>query len=468
MAEQQEQAAPDAMMTRIGQVVMLHHGGDREEARGRFLDLWAEIGEDGDPLHRCTLAHYMADTQDDPSDELAWDLRALSAAEELTDGDGLAGARRSRSRCAALLPVPASESRRRLCEARPLRGRPQPSAPGPRRGRRPRGRRLRGRCPGGHRPAGAAARRGRDSGSGEGPGSLGGPGPSAGPEARRWGRRDGDPDRSDRGRRRCVARRRWPSRSRTDTGPRTRRLAGRRRVRQRPYVALADDRLRAVRRPAPVLPAEGAHIRGRRDIRATGGTAMRGRGVGGSGMRGGAAARREGRPGPRRAAEECRPARCGRAGRRACGTGRCSLQRLPRRRLHDLRLGLGRPDAAREGPDGAGGEAGSGRPLDGHTAGEGRDGHGDQERRGRRCSMHPRNSAVPGPFGERTSAGCPARVILPLLREPGPATPRHGRPSTAPTARADATSAYASERRVKASEAARSNPADAHPLRRPL
>ncbi|MFI6335379.1 hypothetical protein [Streptomyces sp. NPDC050535] len=86
MAEQQEQAAPDTMMTRIGQAVMLHHGGDREEARGRFLDLWAEIGEDGDALHRCTLAHYMADTQDDPSDELAWDLRALSAAEELTDG----------------------------------------------------------------------------------------------------------------------------------------------------------------------------------------------------------------------------------------------------------------------------------------------------------------------------------------------------------------------------------------------
>ncbi|NUO46477.1 MAG: hypothetical protein HOV82_31130 [Streptomyces sp.] len=85
MAERQEQAAPDAVMTRIGQVVMLHHAGDREEARHRFLDLWAELGEDGDPLHRCTLAHYMADAQDDPSDELAWDLRALTAAEELTD-----------------------------------------------------------------------------------------------------------------------------------------------------------------------------------------------------------------------------------------------------------------------------------------------------------------------------------------------------------------------------------------------
>ncbi|MET7385752.1 hypothetical protein ACFYPT_21955 [Streptomyces sp. NPDC005529] len=86
MAEQQEQAAPDAMMTRIGQAVMLHHAGDREEARTRFLDLWGEIGEGGDALHRCTLAHYMADTQDDPADELAWDLRALSAADELTDG----------------------------------------------------------------------------------------------------------------------------------------------------------------------------------------------------------------------------------------------------------------------------------------------------------------------------------------------------------------------------------------------
>ncbi|WP_408055051.1 hypothetical protein [Streptomyces davaonensis] len=77
--------APDAVMTRIGQVVMLHHAGDREEARHRFLDLWAEIGEIGHPLHRCTLAHYLADTQDEPADELAWDLRALTAAEELTD-----------------------------------------------------------------------------------------------------------------------------------------------------------------------------------------------------------------------------------------------------------------------------------------------------------------------------------------------------------------------------------------------
>ncbi|QKW64505.1 hypothetical protein HUT15_30410 [Streptomyces sp. NA03103] len=103
MAKGQEQAAPDAVPTRIGQVVMLHHAGDREEARHRFLALWAEIGEHGDPLHRCTLAHYLADTQDDPAEELAWDLRALSAAEELTE-DRFADRHEAASAARALYP----------------------------------------------------------------------------------------------------------------------------------------------------------------------------------------------------------------------------------------------------------------------------------------------------------------------------------------------------------------------------
>ncbi|MFD3541060.1 hypothetical protein ACFWUQ_16400 [Streptomyces sp. NPDC058662] len=82
MTEQRE-ASEDAVMTRIGQAVILLHAGDREEARNRLGDIWSEIGEEGDFLHRCTLAHYMADAQDDPADELAWDLRALTAAEAL-------------------------------------------------------------------------------------------------------------------------------------------------------------------------------------------------------------------------------------------------------------------------------------------------------------------------------------------------------------------------------------------------
>ncbi|MEV1046312.1 hypothetical protein [Streptomyces sp. NPDC049916] len=84
MVEQQE-ASGDRLSTRIGQAVMLLHAGDREEARNRFGALWSELGVEGDALHRCTLAHYLADTQDDPGDELAWDLRALTAAEAVSD-----------------------------------------------------------------------------------------------------------------------------------------------------------------------------------------------------------------------------------------------------------------------------------------------------------------------------------------------------------------------------------------------
>ncbi|MER6998958.1 hypothetical protein [Streptomyces sp. NPDC000410] len=90
MVEQQE-TSDDAFTTRIGQAVMLLHAGDREEARNRFGELWAHIGVYGDPLHRCTLAHYMADAQDDPGDELAWDLRALSAAEGHDSAGGVRG-----------------------------------------------------------------------------------------------------------------------------------------------------------------------------------------------------------------------------------------------------------------------------------------------------------------------------------------------------------------------------------------
>ncbi|MFE9458642.1 hypothetical protein [Streptomyces californicus] len=91
---ERQQVSEDAVMTRIGQAVMLLHAGDREEARNRFGVLWAELGSDGAPLHRCTLAHYMADAQDDPGDELAWDLRALTAAEAVrhTGDPGEAGA----------------------------------------------------------------------------------------------------------------------------------------------------------------------------------------------------------------------------------------------------------------------------------------------------------------------------------------------------------------------------------------
>lgn len=76
----------DPTILRIGEVVQLGHQGEREAARLRFAELWDEIGgEQGDPLHRCTLAHAMADMQDDVRQELVWDQRALAAADQLTD-----------------------------------------------------------------------------------------------------------------------------------------------------------------------------------------------------------------------------------------------------------------------------------------------------------------------------------------------------------------------------------------------
>lgn len=59
--------------------------GDREGARLLFAALWARVGEHGDALERCAVAHSMADVVEDPRAELRWDLRALAAARELQD-----------------------------------------------------------------------------------------------------------------------------------------------------------------------------------------------------------------------------------------------------------------------------------------------------------------------------------------------------------------------------------------------
>ncbi|GAA2216338.1 hypothetical protein GCM10009850_118070 [Nonomuraea monospora] len=83
----------DPILTQIGQAVELHHQhGQRDAARDLFAKIWDEIGgERGDPLHVCVLAHSMADVQDDARQELMWDLRALAAADSLTD-ERVAGA----------------------------------------------------------------------------------------------------------------------------------------------------------------------------------------------------------------------------------------------------------------------------------------------------------------------------------------------------------------------------------------
>ena len=76
----------DPTLLRIGEAAQLSHQGEREAARLLFAEVWDEIGgEQGDPLQRCTLAHAMADVQDDVREELLWDQRALAAADLLTD-----------------------------------------------------------------------------------------------------------------------------------------------------------------------------------------------------------------------------------------------------------------------------------------------------------------------------------------------------------------------------------------------
>jgi hypothetical protein len=72
----------DPVMQRISEALNLFNAGRRAEAREAFAAIWADI-EGGDAFHQCALAHYMADAQDDPADELEWDRRALAAADRI-------------------------------------------------------------------------------------------------------------------------------------------------------------------------------------------------------------------------------------------------------------------------------------------------------------------------------------------------------------------------------------------------
>lgn len=74
----------DPVLTRITQAVTAFRDGDTT-GRSSLAALWSEIGPGGDPFHRCTLAHYLADMYDDAAESLIWDVRALDAADALTD-----------------------------------------------------------------------------------------------------------------------------------------------------------------------------------------------------------------------------------------------------------------------------------------------------------------------------------------------------------------------------------------------
>lgn len=79
-------ATPDPTMEAISKAVVRGREGDIESARSDLLAIWQRIGVAGEPFHRCTLAHYLADLYEDPAEALVWDVRALDAADTLTDG----------------------------------------------------------------------------------------------------------------------------------------------------------------------------------------------------------------------------------------------------------------------------------------------------------------------------------------------------------------------------------------------
>ncbi|MFF2780558.1 hypothetical protein ACFVU3_37345 [Streptomyces sp. NPDC058052] len=78
-------AGPDPTMEATSHAVTEGQTGNRTAARQTLLNLWSAIGFTGDPLHRRTLAHHPADLYKDPAQALAWDIRALDAADAMTE-----------------------------------------------------------------------------------------------------------------------------------------------------------------------------------------------------------------------------------------------------------------------------------------------------------------------------------------------------------------------------------------------
>ncbi|WP_405493888.1 hypothetical protein [Nocardia sp. NBC_00511] len=76
--------AVDETMAAINEAVTLGRQGNPGQAREQLAALWVTIGAGGDALHRVSLAHFLADLEDHAADALTWDIRALDAADSLT------------------------------------------------------------------------------------------------------------------------------------------------------------------------------------------------------------------------------------------------------------------------------------------------------------------------------------------------------------------------------------------------
>ena len=76
----------DDVMARVTAAVQRGRAGERAAARQELEAMWAEVDRGGgDAFHRCVIAHFTADLQDDDREELLWDERALAAVDGVTD-----------------------------------------------------------------------------------------------------------------------------------------------------------------------------------------------------------------------------------------------------------------------------------------------------------------------------------------------------------------------------------------------
>jgi hypothetical protein len=76
----------DDVMARVTAAVRRGRAGERAAARHELEEMWAEVERGrGDDFHRCVIAHFTADLQEDERDELMWDERALAAVNGVSD-----------------------------------------------------------------------------------------------------------------------------------------------------------------------------------------------------------------------------------------------------------------------------------------------------------------------------------------------------------------------------------------------
>jgi hypothetical protein len=76
---------PERVIDKVRHAVRLREAGEAAQARELLAALWEDVDAGDDPFARCFAAHSLADVQDDPREELRWDVIALDAGEAVSE-----------------------------------------------------------------------------------------------------------------------------------------------------------------------------------------------------------------------------------------------------------------------------------------------------------------------------------------------------------------------------------------------